>query len=68
MYPEGTATMDDEDRHGIPAANIGDTDLVALAQTNPAAAKEIARLVDLMNRGEEKSDANCNSLPIRREK
>jgi hypothetical protein len=45
--------MDDEDRHAIPAANIGDTDLVALAQTNPAAAKEIARLEDLMNRGEE---------------
>lgn len=37
----------------IPAANIGDTDLVALARTNPAAAKEIARLVGLMNRGEE---------------
>jgi hypothetical protein len=53
MHPEGTATMDDEDRHAIPAANIGDTDLVALAQANPAAAKEIARLVDLMNRGEE---------------
>jgi hypothetical protein len=45
--------MGDEDRHAIPAANIGDTDLVALAQTNPTAAKEIARLVDLMNRGEE---------------
>jgi hypothetical protein len=45
--------MDDEDEHVIPAANIGDTDLVALAQTNPAAAKEIARLEDLMDRGEE---------------
>ncbi len=53
MHPEGTAAMDDEDGHAIPAANIGDTDLVALAQTNPAAAKEIARLEDLMNRGEE---------------
>ena len=45
--------MDDEDQHAIPAANIGDTDLVALAQTNPWAAKEIARLEDLMNRGQE---------------
>jgi hypothetical protein len=45
--------MDDEDGHAIPAANIGDTDLVALAQTNPAAAKDIARLEDLMNHGEE---------------
>jgi hypothetical protein len=45
--------MDDEDAGAIPAANIGDTDLVALAQTNPAAAKEIARLEELMNRGEE---------------
>jgi hypothetical protein len=53
MHPEGSAAMDDEDGHAIPAANIGDTDLVALAQTNPAAAREIARLNDLMNRGEE---------------
>src|SRR3954447_19813797 len=53
MHQEGTATMDHEDGYAIPAANIGDTDLVALAQTNPAAAKEIARLEDLMNRGEE---------------
>ena len=45
--------MDDEDAGAIPAANIGDTDLVALAQTDPAAAREIARLEDLMNRGEE---------------
>lgn len=45
--------MDDDDEHAIPAANIGDTDVVALAQTNPAAATEIARLEDLMNRGEE---------------
>jgi len=52
MQPEGAA-MDPEGRYGIPAANIGETDLVALAQTNPAAAKEIARLEDLMNRGEE---------------
>src|SRR5262249_5604120 len=53
MHQEGTADMDDEDAGAIPAATIGDTDLVALAQTNPAAAKEIARLEDLMNRGEE---------------
>jgi hypothetical protein len=53
MHPEGAAAMDHEDRYAIPAANIGDTDLVALAQTNPAAAKEIARLEDLMNRGQE---------------
>lgn len=48
--------MDDEEGHAIPAANIGDTDLVALAKTNPAAAKEIARLEDLMNRGEESKE------------
>jgi hypothetical protein len=45
--------MDDEREYKIPAANIGDTDLVALAQTNPEAAEEIVRLVDLMDRGEE---------------
>jgi len=45
--------MDDEPGHAIPAANIGDTDLAALAQTNPEAAKEIGRLEELMNRGEE---------------
>ena len=48
--------MDQDDRFAIPAANIGDTDLVALAQTNPAAAKEIARHEDLMNRGEESKE------------
>jgi len=53
MHQEGTTAMDDEDAGAIPAANVGDTDLVALAQTNPMAAKEIARLEDLMNRGEE---------------
>ena len=53
MHQEGTADMDDEDAETIPAANIGDTDLVALAQTNPAAAKEIARLEGLMNHGKE---------------
>src|SRR4030095_11090915 len=46
MHPEDDA-VDDEDGYAIPAANIGDTDLVALAQTNPAGAKEIARLEDL---------------------
>jgi hypothetical protein len=45
--------MDDDERGAIPAANIGNTDLVALGQTNRAAAKEIARLRDLMDRGEE---------------
>ena len=30
--------------------------MVALTQTNPAAAKEIARLEDLMNRGEETNE------------
>ena len=48
--------MDDEDKYAIPAASIGDTDLNAVEQTNPAAAKEIARLEDLMNRGEESKD------------
>jgi hypothetical protein len=45
--------MDDEDGYRIPAANIGDSDLAGLADTKPDAAKEIARLEDLMNRGEE---------------
>jgi hypothetical protein len=45
--------MNDEHGYAIPAASIGDTDLVALAQTNPEAAKEIVRLVALMDRGEE---------------
>jgi hypothetical protein len=48
--------MDEEHGYGIPAANIGDTDLIALARTNPEAAKEIARLEDLMNRGEETNE------------
>lgn len=48
--------MDDDHGPAIPAANIGDTDLVALAKTNPHAAKEIAQLADLMNRGEETKD------------
>jgi len=52
MHPNNAA-MDDEDKYAIPAASIGDTDLDAVAQTNPAATKEIARLEDLMNRGEE---------------
>ena len=45
--------MEHNGRRAIPAANIGDTDLVTLAQTNAAAAKEIARLERLMNGGEE---------------
>src|SRR4051794_32325962 len=45
--------MHQDDRGAIPAASIGDTDLLALAQTNPALAKEIACLEDLMNRGVE---------------
>jgi hypothetical protein len=45
--------MDNEYEYIIPAASIGDIDLSTLAQTNPVAAKEIARLEDLMNRGEE---------------
>ena len=45
--------MDDECKYGIPAASIGDTDLVALAQTNPETAKEVARLENLMDCGEE---------------
>ena len=48
--------MDDEDKYAIPAASIGDTHLDTVAQTNPAAAKDIARLQDLMNRGEESQD------------
>jgi hypothetical protein len=53
MHQEDTAAMDDEDARAIPAATIDDTDFLTLAQTNPAAGKEIARLEDLMNRGEE---------------
>jgi len=45
--------MSDEHGYAIPAANIGDTDLTALARTNPEAAKEIERLEALMNQGEE---------------
>ena len=48
--------MDDENKYAIPAANIGDTDLVTLARTNPDEAKEIARLEALMNRGEESDE------------
>lgn len=52
--------MDDEHGYAIPAANIGDTDLIALARTNPARAKEIARLEALMNCGEEtKEEFRC---------
>jgi hypothetical protein len=39
--------------HEIPAANIGETDLEAIAQVNPAAAAEIATLRDRMDLGEE---------------
>lgn len=53
--------MNDRMDHRIPAANIGETDLVALAETDPEAAREIARLVNLMNRGEE-SDDECLRL------
>lgn len=45
--------MGGDDGHEIPAAGIGDTDLAALSRTNPVAAKEIARLRDLMDLGEE---------------
>src|SRR5690242_20739309 len=53
VLPESSAAMHDEDEHAIPAANIGDTNLISLAKTNPEAAEEIARLEDLMNRGAE---------------
>jgi hypothetical protein len=39
--------------HAIPAANIGETDLEAVARVNPAAASEIAVLRDRMDVGEE---------------
>lgn len=45
--------MHEEEEGVIPAANIGDTDLDAVARTNPAAAREIARLEKLMHQGEE---------------
>jgi hypothetical protein len=37
--------------YGIPAANIGDTDLVAIALTHPEQAKEIGHLAHLMENG-----------------
>ena len=48
--------MNGENRYKIPAASIGDTDLEVVARTNLDAAKEIARLEYLMNRGEETKD------------
>lgn len=51
--------MDDDHKYAIPAANIGDTDLDAIARTNPNAAKEIARLENLMGRGEETPEEFC---------
>jgi len=42
-----------EGKHMIPGANIGDTDLAAIARTNPTAAAEIARLEKRMRCGEE---------------
>jgi len=53
MHPEDTAMKDEDVKaDAIPAANIGDTDL-SPSPTQPAAAKEIARLEIFMNRGEE---------------
>jgi len=43
----------EKNEYEIPAASIGDTDLNALGKSHPAAAKEIMRLEDLMDRGEE---------------
>ena len=51
--------MDDDHKYAIPAASIGDIDLDAVAQNNPTAAKEIARLKDLMGRGEETPEEFC---------
>lgn len=41
------------DDYKIPAASISDVDLAAIAELNPAAAKEIARLGELMECGNE---------------
>jgi hypothetical protein len=46
-------TMENEPNYSIPAANIGNIDLIALARVNPEGAKEITRLRDLMDRGGE---------------
>ena len=46
-------STDGEDPTAIPAASIGGIDLNILYRLNPAAAKEIARIGDLMGRGEE---------------
>jgi hypothetical protein len=48
--------MDDDHKYAIPGASIGDIDLDIVARTNPVAAKEIARLEDLVNRCEESKD------------
>ena len=44
----------------IPAANIKDVDLVAVARTDPDAAREIARLGHLMEHGEESNEEFCH--------
>lgn len=49
-------SSDEEEGYKIPAASIGDTDLDAVMQTNPAMRREIARIEDLMNRGEESKE------------
>ena len=54
--------MDDKDEYAIPAASIGHTDLDAVADTNPVAAKEISRLEDLVNRGEDIPGWACYKL------
>ena len=41
------------DDYKIPAASISDVDLAAIAEQNPAAAKKIARLGELMECGNE---------------
>jgi hypothetical protein len=53
VHLKETATVDNDYRYAIPGANIGDTDLAAIARVNPEVAEEIARLEGLMHRGEE---------------
>ncbi len=48
--------MNSKHGHAIPAANLGDTDLVALAEAHPGVGQEAARLEDLVSRGESLRD------------
>ena len=56
VMQQDAVAMSRKNDHAIPAANIGDTDLDAIERFNPTAAKEIARLEGLMNRGDDSKE------------